>query len=379
MQVYFDNSATTPVRPEAVETMVAVMTQGYGNPSSGHRLGREALETLEGARRRVANALGAKPGEIYFTSGGTEADNWAILSGAHRRKRGRVIISDTEHEAVKNPAGALSREGYEVVLLKPDKAGRITVPALTEALTEDTVLVSVMLVNNETGAVNPIKELAAATHRMSKSALFHTDAVQAFGKLAFTPKALGVDLMSVSSHKIMGPKGAGALYIRDGVHIAPFMLGGGQEREMRSGTEAMPAIAGFGKAAELAAAEQKEVYRHLSELRQYAVSVIREYVPEAMFIGDGDAPHILSLSLPGWRSETLMNYLDAKGICVSNASACRRGRRSEVLTAMGLGNDIIDGALRLSFAKYNTVEEAEYFARTLAEAAAALRNTAKRT
>lgn len=375
--VYFDNSATTPVRPEAAEAMLKIMTENYGNPSSGHALGRAALNALDTARRQVAKAIGAKPGEIYFTSGGTEADNWAIFSAAHTRKKGRVIISATEHEAVKNPAAILEHEGYKVVRLSPDSAGRITVETLKAALTDDTVLVSIMYVNNEVGAVNPIKALAAAAHKVNRSLIFHTDAVQALGKLPCNAKALGVDLMTVSSHKLMGPKGAGALYIREGLNLAPFIHGGGQEKERRSGTEAMPAIVGFGTAAQLAAEELGDTVQRLKEVRSAAVAAISEAVPQAVFIGEGDAPHILNISLPGWRSEVLTNALDSMGFCVSNASACRRGRRSEVLEAMGLGNEIIDGALRLSFAKYNTPEETQSFAAALKQVTDTLRRSAK--
>ena len=377
MQVYFDNAATTPVREEAAKTALDAMTRCWGNPSSRHRAGREAAELLEKARGQVAAALGADPGEIAFTSGGTEADNWALLSGAHLRRRGRVLIGETEHEAVKNPAEALAQEGYEVIRLRPDANGVTPLSALLEALTEDTVLVSVMLVNNETGAINPVKELAAATHRMNPDAVFHTDAVQAFGKLAFAPKALGVDLLSVSSHKIHGVKGAGALWIRQGLRLRPLILGGGQERERRSGTEAIPAIAAFGTAAELAARERAENGEKVAALSATLRALLGRHVPEARVLSENGSPYILSISLPGWRSETLMNFLDAKGIAVSNSSACRRGRRSEVLTAMGLDAAAIDGALRLSFSADNTAEEAAYFVDSLSEAVTRLRGTAR--
>lgn len=375
--VYFDNSATTPVRPEAAGAVLRAMTENYGNPSSGHAMGRAALAALDTARRQVAKAIGARPGEIYFTSGGTESDNWALFSAAHSRRKGRIIISAAEHEAVKNPAALLEREGYELVRLIPDSAGRITADALKAALSEDTILVSIMYVNNEVGAVNDIKALAAAAHRVNKSIIFHTDAVQALGKLSCNVKALGVDLMTLSSHKLMGPKGAGALYIREGLNLTPFIHGGGQEKEKRSGTEAVPAIVGFGAAAELAALELGETAAHLRAVRDEAVEAISRLVPRAQFIGEGDAPHILSISLPGWRSEVLTNALDSRGFCVSNASACRRGRRSEVLAAMGLANEVIDGALRLSFAKYNTVDEARAFAAALKDVTDTLRTGAK--
>ncbi len=368
MEIYFDNAATTRPGPEAIAAAREAMERIWGNPSSRHRLGREALALLDDSRRKAAQALGAKPGEIFFTSGGTEADNWALRSGAHLRKKGRVIIGETEHEAVKNPAALLEREGYEVLRLRPDESGAIPLSALEAALSEDTILVSLMMVNNETGAVNPIRELAALTHRRCPRALFHTDAVQAFGKMAFRPGQLGADLVSVSAHKIHGLKGAGALYIREGLRLGPLLLGGGQENEKRSGTEALPAIAAFGAAAETAAKTLREQEERVRLVRAAVLAGMAERVPQATVLSRGGSPYILSISLPGWRAEALLNILDSRGIAVSNSSACRRGRRSEVLTAMGLDPLLVDGALRLSFSGENTVEEAEAFTEALAAA-----------
>ena len=374
MTVYFDNAATTRVRPEAAETAVRVMTEIYGNPSSTHTMGRDAKKVLETARADVASAIGGSADEIYFTSGGTEADNLAIRGGAEvMRHRGRhIVISSVEHDAVSKSAEKLVSEGWEITRVAPDAAGRITAEAVREALRPDTVLVSVMLVNNETGAVNPVTEIASAVKSSGCGALIHTDAVQAFCKIPFSAGKLGADLISVSSHKIHGPKGAGALWIRSGVKIKPVVFGGGQERGMRSGTEGLPAIAAFGEAARLGAAEAEETVKNMRTVREHTVSLLRERIPECVFIGEGDAPHILSVSLPGYRSEVLMNYLEAEGVFVSKGSACKKGARSHVLTAMGLPARVIDGAIRVSFSRYSTSEEAEFFAGKLAEAASRL-------
>ena len=374
MTVYFDNAATTRVRPEAAETALRVMTEAYGNPSSTHTMGREAKKALDRARESVAGAVGASPDEIFFTSGGTEADNLALLGGAEamRHKGRHIVISSVEHDAVGRCAEKLASEGWEVTQVPPDRDGRITAEAVKEALRPETSIVSVMLVNNETGAVNPVADIAAEVKRSGCGALVHTDAVQALCKVPYTVKTLGADLVSLSSHKIHGPKGAGALWIKSGVKIKPVLLGGGQEGGMRSGTEALPAIAAFGEAARLGAAEAAESAENMRAVRGLTVSLLREKLPECVFIGAGDAPHILSVSLPGYRSEVLMNFLEAEGIFVSKGSACKKGARSHVLTALGLPGRVIDGAIRVSFSKYSTAAEAEYFVQKLSEAAARL-------
>jgi cysteine desulfurase len=375
MTVYFDNASTTRVFDEAIDAMARVMREEYGNPSSSHALGRRAKAALDLARKNVAGALGADPEEVFFTSGGTEADNWAILGGAELlSRRGRHIVTAlSEHDAVRKPVALLESRGYSVTWLRPDKTGRIPAEDFAAAVREDTVLASVMLINNETGTVNPVGEMAQALKRRNPQALFHTDAVQGFMKGPFTVKALGADLVSVSAHKIHGPKGAGALYIKKGVRLPPLLHGGGQEKEKRSGTEALPAVVGFGTAALLAAAEKSETWAAVRALREYTVSRLREKLPEAVILSpkDGSA-YILSLSLPGYKSEVLMNYLEAEGVYVSKSSACKRGARSHVLEAMGLQNSVIDGALRVSFSRYSTAEEADYFVEKLAEAAGRL-------
>lgn len=374
MTVYFDNAATTAVCPEAAEAAARAMTEFYGNPSSGHTLGREAARSLRESRERVALALGAQPSEVYFTSGGTEGDNWALRGAARlmRHRRRHIITSAAEHEAVLSTAKALEGEGWEVTYLTPDHTGAVRVDDVLRNLRDDTALVSLMLVNNETGAVTPIREIASLVHSKNPDAIVHTDAVQAFLKTRFSVKNLGVDLLTVSSHKIHGPKGAGALYIRRGLRLPPIITGGGQEGGLRPGTEAMPAIVGFGVAAELGRGRIAESEQRVQNLREHLTVGLKAKFPELLILGGG-SPYILSISLPGQRSEVLMNYLDAEGICVSKSSACRRGARSHVLEAMGLEPEIIDGAIRLSFSRYNTEEEADIFIDALRRAADSLR------
>ena len=370
MTVYFDNAATTQVCPQAVEAMVKVMRGNYGNPSSTHTMGRNAKKVLDGARQNVAKAMGCSAEEVFFTSGGTESDNWAIRSGAKlgRRTGRHIICSATEHDAVLSSAKELEGQGYEVTFLKPDSNGRITAESVNATLREDTCLVSIMLVNNETGAMNPISDISGLLRKKGSSAIFHCDAVQAFCKVPFSPKKLGVDLLTVSSHKIHGPKGSGALYIRRGLRLPPFITGGGQESLKRGGTEALPAIAGFGEAAKIASGSIDSSEKLVSSLRMAAVETIKSEIPDAIFIGEGDCPYILNLSLPGYRSEVLMNFLEAKDIYVSRSSACKKGARSHVLEAMGLPSRVIDGAIRVSFSSDSTMEQIKYFCRCLKEA-----------
>ncbi len=375
MTVYFDNAATTAVCPEAVSAAVNAMTENFGNPSSTYFAGRNAASIVNDARESVARAMGAKASEIVFTSGGTEGDNWALRQGAHiGRHWGRhIITSAAEHDAVRQTARRLQEEGWEVTYLSPDKSGRITLDQVENALRDDTVLVSLMLVNNETGAISPIKEIASLVHERVPRAIMHTDAVQAFLKTPFKVKDLGVDLLTVSGHKIHAPKGVGALYIKSGLRLPSLLTGGGQEGGLRPGTEPVPAIAAFGAAAKDGFGHMDENVRHMRELRTMTLDMLRERVPEVVEIGEGDAPQILSVAFPGYGSEVLMNVLDAAGVCVSKSSACRKGARSHVLEAMGLPSPVIDSAIRVSFSRYNTPEEVEYFVETVASALTRLR------
>ena len=358
MEHYLDNSATTKVCPEAAEAAMLAMTEIYGNPSSTHTKGREAKQLLDKSRKQVADALGCTVQELVFTSCGSESDNWAILNGAElmRRKGMHIISSQVEHDAVRKSLDELERRGFEVTRLKPDEAGAIPVQAVMEALRPDTVLVTLMLVNNETGAVTDIGAIARAMKKAGSQALLHTDAVQAFMKLPFTVKSLGADLVSVSGHKIHAPKGIGALYIKNGVKLKPYLLGGGQENGRRAGTEAMPQIAAFGAACQTAREHLQENYERMAALRQLAIDALRRDIPELVVIGGG-APHILSISLPGWRSEVLMNYMEAREIYVSKSSACKKGGRSHVLEAIGLAPKVIDGAIRIGLSRFTTQED----------------------
>ena len=369
MEHYLDNSATTRVCPEAAEAAMLAMTEIYGNPSSTHTKGREAKQLLDKSRKQVADALGCTVQELVFTSCGSESDNWAILNGAElmRRKGMHIISSQVEHDAVRRSLDELERRGFEVTRLKPDDTGAIPVQAVMEALRPDTVLVTLMLVNNETGAVTDIGGIAKAMKKAGSQALLHTDAVQAFMKLPFTVKTLGADLVSVSGHKIHAPKGIGALYIKNGVKLKPYLLGGGQENGRRAGTEAMPQIAAFGAACQTAREHLQENYERMAALRQLAIDALRRDIPELVVIGGG-APHILSISLPGWRSEVLMNYMEAREIYVSKSSACKKGGRSHVLEAIGLAPKVIDGAIRIGLSRFTTQEDVLALCAALKEA-----------
>lgn len=369
MEVYLDNAATTRVCPEAADIAYKTMLDNYGNPSSTHTKGREAKAVLDNARKQLAAALDCAPGEVYFTSCGSEGDNWAIINGAEsmRRKGLHIISSEVEHDAVRKSMDELKRRGFEVTMLKPESDGSISPEAVAAALRPDTVLVSLMMVNNETGAVTDIAAVAKALKKAKSIALLHTDAVQGFMKVPFSAKRLGADMITVSGHKIHAPKGIGALYIKTGVKIKPYIIGGAQESGLRAGTEAMPQIAAFGKACELAKASMNDATERMEQLRQYAAGRIVAEMPEAVIIGGG-APHILSVSLPGWRSEVLMNFLEARRVFVSRSSACKKGGRSHVLEAMGLPAEVIDGAVRISLSRYTTKDELDELCSALKDA-----------
>ena len=357
---YLDNAATTMVCPEAIAAASDAMARRYGNPSSTHAKGREAKKLLDSCRKQVADALGCTPAELYFTSCGSESDNWALLSGAeYMKRRGKHIISSAvEHDAVRKSLDELERRGFEVTRLMPDKQGVIPVQSVIDALRDDTILVSLMLVNNETGAITDIAAVSRELKRAGSKALLHTDAVQGFMKLPFKAKTLGADMISISGHKIHAPKGIGALYIKSGLKLKPIIMGGSQESGLRAGTEAMPQIAAFGAACELAARSMTESIERMKSLRQAAITRLSTEIPELRVISAPDAaPHILSVSLPGWRSEVLMNFMEAQGIYVSKSSACKKGGRSHVLEAMGLDARTIDGAIRIGLSRYTTQED----------------------
>ena len=355
-RIYMDNAATTAVSPEVLQAMLPYFTDIYGNPSSIHSTGRDARRAVDAARKQVAAAIGAQPTEIYFTAGGSESDNWAIRLAAHQNRRvgKHIITTAVEHSAVLEPCRQLEQEGYAVTYLAPDRQGNITAQQVADALREDTALVSVMLVNNETGCVFPVGEIARLLRERGSRALLHTDAVQAFLKLPFRADTLGADLISVSGHKLNAPKGVGALYIGPRCRaVRPLLAGGGQERGLRSGTEATAQIAGFAKAVELRLAGYEEKLASMAQLKQYALEQLLT-IDGVVRIGNGDAPHILSVSLVGYPSANVVTELGAQGICISAGSACHRGKLSHVYAAMKLDKRTAAGVLRVSFAPETT-------------------------
>ena len=366
MEIYLDNSATTRVCPEAAEAAMNAMLTDYGNPSSTHAKGRAALKLVMNARKQLAKALGCEAFELAFTSCGSESDNWALWSGADAvsRRGGHVISSTVEHDAVRKALDELERRGYEVTRLTPGSSGAVTPEQVAGAVRPDTILCSLMLVNNETGAVTDIKAVSKIVKAANPKALVHTDAVQGFLKVPFSAKTLGADLISVSGHKIHAPKGIGALYIRSGLRLRPLIVGGAQEDGRRAGTENVPYICAFGEAARIGFAKAAEYQEHMRTLREHAIDRLRAENPGLIVIGGG-APHILSVSLPGYKSEVLMNFLEAREIYVSRSSACKRGARSHVLEAMRLAPEVIDGAIRVGLSRYTTREEMDEFCSAL--------------
>lgn len=364
---YLDHAATTPVSREVAKTMMAVLTEDFGNPSAQYSLGRKAKDLTDRSRSVIAGALGARREQVFFTSCGTEGDNWAIRAALHQNRRvGRHIVTTAvEHSAVLQCVKQLEREGYSASYVKPDGEGRISAEAVLEAVREDTAVVSVMLVNNETGAVFPVEKIAAGLK--DRPALLHTDAVQGFLKIPFTAKSLGADYITLSAHKIGGPKGVGALYIGGRAkNPLPMLFGGGQESGLRPGTEATAQIAGFARAAELRLERREETAAHLAACRDYAREKLGG-IPDLRFVGPADAPHILSVSLPGYPSQNIVGELDGKGICISAGSACHRGKASHVLTAMGLDKRTAAGTVRVSFGPETEFADVDALAEALLE------------
>lgn len=368
MNAYFDNSATTAPCCEAVNAVSDAMTRCWGNPSSLHRVGNLANELLENSRNDIANRLSCAPEEIFFTSGGTESNNLAVMGAAYQMRRmGRRIVSTSvEHSSVDDTLNKLEAEGFEVVKLKVDNYGRINEKELYAAVNSNTILITMMLVNNEVGTIMPVQAAKRAAMMARSPALIHCDAVQAFGKMPLKPAALGVDLMTVSSHKIHGPKGVGALYIRKGVKIKPRTFGGEQEKKIRPGTEAMPAIAGFAAAARALPDPAREL-EHITMLRDYMVAKLVE-IPDVVINSPPDAlPYVTNISVLGIKSEPMLNFLSERGIFVSSGSACSKGKKSHVLVQMGLDRKRLDSPLRISFSRYTTVQEIDALILGIAE------------
>ena len=373
-EIYLDNSATTKVYTEAAEAAFKVMTEIYGNPSSLHMKGVEAEKVLEEARKEVANALGGNPDGLYFTSGGTEANNLAVIGGALAKKRrgNKVIVSAYEHDSVIKSAKQLEEMGFSVTWLAPDENGIITPLSVFEAVDEKTVLVSVMLVNNEIGAINPIKEICAAAKRKNPEVVFHTDAVQGFCKVPFKAEKAGVDLVTVTAHKIGGPKGIGALWIKKGARVIPNHFGGEQEKQLRPGTQAMPLIAAFGKAVSIETASSSERKEHMKELEKYLKESIKDIDGIVLNSKEGAIPNIVNISAVGIRSEIMLHFLENRGIYVSSGSACALGAKSHVLAAMGYDSARIDSAIRISFGRETEKEDIDELVAALKDAMSTL-------
>ena len=354
--IYLDHAATTPVPREVADTMYAVLTEQYGNPSSQYPMGAEMKKQVEGWRKTVAGALGCQPEQLYFTACGTEGDNWAVSAACwqNRHLGKHIVTTAVEHSAVLEACKWMAQQGYEVTYLAPDGHGNITAEQVLEAVRPDTALVSVMLVNNETGNVYPIADIARGLAAKNPKTLLHTDAVQGFLKVPFTAKTLGADFITISGHKIGGPKGVGGLYIGPRVrNPRPLLAGGGQEKGLRSGTEATAQIAGFARAVELRMDGLDGKLAHMAHIKEYAKEKLAA-IPDLQFIGDGTAPHVLAVSLVGWPSQNIVNDLGSQGICISAGSACHQGKPSHVVASLKLPKRVAGGVIRLSFGPETT-------------------------
>lgn len=375
LEIYLDNSATTRVCPEAAKAALEVMTDIYGNPSAVHSFGVKAKTVLEQSRKTVADVLGADSSEIYFSHSGTLANNTAIFSAVNsRRKLGnRIITTRLEHPSVARCMDALESEGFQVIRLSPTADGSFSVPELMNSINKNTILISTMLVNNETGAINPTEVIQRAVKRASAPALIHVDAIQGFGKMPIRPAKQGIDLLTVSGHKIHAPKGVGALYIRKGLSLKPFVLGGGQENNMFSGTEPLPAIAGLAAAVKALPDIRRELEK-MQYLKSVTVAALKEEVPNVVINSpENGLPYIINLSVPGIPSQVLINFLSDRGIYVSAGSACKKGHRSEVLTALGLPAKTVDSAIRVSMSRFTTSYETAALVTAIKEASKTIR------
>ena len=376
--VYFDHAATTPVDKRVLEKMLPFFTENFGNANSQHVFGRNAVKFVDEARDSIAKIINARPNEVYFTSGGTEADNWALrgIANAYKGKGNRIIISPIEHAAMLSTAKSLVKEGFKVDFMKVDEYGLVDLEHLKSIMGSDVILVACMTANNEVGTIEPIKEIAKIAH--DNGALMFTDAVQAAGVLKLDVKDLGVDLMSMSSHKIYGPKGIGALYVKTGVKIEPIIYGGHQERMKRGGTTNVPAVVGFAEAFKIAAAEIDDNYKYVSMLRDRFIKRVLDEVPFVKLngaLGEKRLPANADFSFEFIEGESILFSLDLAGIAVSSGSACSSGslEPSHVLLALGLPEELAHGSIRFSFGKHNTVEEIDYAVEELKKAVERLR------
>lgn len=374
MEAYLDNSATTQPCKEAVEKMNYALRTCWGNPSSLHSKGIAASELLEEARNNIAKKLSCESDEIFFTSGGTESNNIAVFGAAYAQKRrgSRIITTSIEHSSVEESVKALENQGYDVVRLRVNERGVIDERQLYAATNPSVVLISMMYVNNEVGSIQPVEFAKRAVVHSGANALIHCDAVQAFGKVQLKPYNMGVDLMTVSSHKIHGPKGAGALFVKKGTKLVQHSFGGLQENKIRPGTEPLPAIAGFGAAA-AAIPDYSESLRYVTDLRNYMVAKLRAVDGVRINSPENALPYITNISVEGIPSEVMLNYLSGLGICISSGSACSKGHKSRVLRAMNLSDDVINTALRISLSVFTTKEEIDYLIGGIASARKTMR------
>lgn len=374
MEAYLDNSATTPLCKEAVEKVNFALTSCWGNPSSLHANGIAASELMEESRAIIAGKLSCDPNEIIFTSGGTESNNIAVLGAANALKRrgSRIITTSVEHPSVEEPVKYLESQGFDVIRLRVNENGLIDERQLYAATNPSVVLISVMYVNNEVGTIQPVEFAKRAAIHAGANALIHCDAVQAFGKVLLKPYNMGVDLMSISSHKIHGPKGAGALFVKKGTRLAPHSLGGLQESKFRPGTEPLPNIAGFAAAAK-ALPDYNRGLEHATALRDYFVKNISAMENIKINSPANALPYITNISVLGIPSEVMLNYLSEMGIYVSSGSACSKGHKSRVLSAMNLNDDRINSALRISISRFTTKEEIDYLLYSIANAQKTMR------
>lgn len=379
MEAYFDNSATTRVLDKVVAAMDEMMTENYGNPSARHIMGVRAENAVKRAAAQVAKTLKVKDKEILFTSGGSESNNMALIGTALANQRaGRhIIASNIEHPSIYNTLSFLEEMGFEITYLKVDGKGHVDLEQLKRSMRPDTILVSVMYVNNEVGAVEPVEEIGKIVHGVNPAAVFHVDAIQAYGKFLIRPKKQGIDLLSVSGHKLHGPKGIGFLYIDEHVKIRPIIYGGGQQRGMRSGTENVPGIVGMGVAAEEAYTDFEEKAAHLCRLKDHMLERLGEIEGAHLnsYPGKESAPQIVSVSFSGVRSEVLLHALEDRGIYVSSGSACSSNHPdvSGTLKGIGVKAELLDSTLRFSFGRFNTLEEIDYCIETLKELLPVLR------
>lgn len=363
LEHYLDNSATTKVSKAAAQKAFDIMCENYGNASSLHSLGLKAETELDAARKIISKVLGCESSEIYFTSGGTEANNTAVFGAAQalKRRANKIVTSSVEHSSVLESMKELENRGFDVIYLSPDENGIITADKISNAVDDKTILVSIMTANNETGALNDISKIRKIVTAKKSPALIHTDAVQAFGKINIKVKKSDVDLMTITAHKIHGPKGVGALYIKKGKRIVPLHFGGEQEKKIRPGTEALPLIGAFGVA--VSELEIDKNYEKISELNAYARKKLSQIDGITFNSGENALPYIMNISVKGIRSETMLHFLAQNEIYVSSGSACAKGKPSHVLSAMGVSRDSADSALRISFSKYNTKDDIDVLAK----------------